>query len=57
MKVSEIYLVVAGVLLALSTIRDRKKTRAALITSGKVTLQVLPVLSSSSCSWALSKPS
>lgn len=35
---------VAGVLLALSTIRDRKKTRAALITSGKVTLQVLPVL-------------
>jgi uncharacterized membrane protein YraQ (UPF0718 family) len=36
--------VVAGVLLALSTVRDRKKTRAALIISGKVTLQVLPVL-------------
>ncbi len=44
MKIGDIYLVVAGVLLALSTIRNRKKTRAALITSGKVTLQVLPVL-------------
>ncbi|MGC9019070.1 MAG: hypothetical protein ACP5LJ_05165 [Candidatus Bipolaricaulaceae bacterium] len=44
MKVGDIYLVVAGALLALSTIRNRKKTVAALITSGKVTLQVLPVL-------------
>lgn len=44
MKVGDIYLVVAGALLALSTIKNRKKTLAALITSGKVTLQVLPVL-------------
>lgn len=44
MRIGEIYLAVALGALALSALRDRSKTRDALIAMGKIALQVLPVL-------------
>lgn len=44
MKVGEIYLLIAAILVVLSLVKDRKKTEKALITTGKIALNVLPVL-------------
>ncbi len=44
MNIGYIYLIVAAVLMLISFIKDRGKTKKALITAGKVALNVLPVL-------------
>jgi uncharacterized membrane protein YraQ (UPF0718 family) len=44
MRVGEIYLALAGGLLLLSFFRSRERTAAALRSTGKIALQVLPVL-------------
>ncbi len=44
MSIGEIYLAVAGTLVALSLWRSREKTLQALKISGKIALQMLPIL-------------
>ncbi|MCX6063531.1 MAG: permease [Caldiserica bacterium] len=44
MNIGYIYLAVAAILMVLSLIKDRHKTKKALISTGKIALNVLPVL-------------
>lgn len=44
MNIGYIYLAVAAILMVLSFSKDRHKTRKALISTGKIALNVLPVL-------------
>ena len=44
MNIGLIYITVAAILMVLSFVKDRNKTKKALITTGKIALNVLPVL-------------